>query len=89
MAELEAATKKVRDRCEGFLAGAKRYKEGVQRMQDASVAFAGSLKDFCGNVAEEDPLTLGACGAWELVTIRGWVGTGINNVVCPGRNLRP
>jgi hypothetical protein len=57
--EMEASAKRLKDRCAALLAGAKKYRDGINTMLDAQNAFAAALSGFGGG-SDEESLHLGA-----------------------------
>lgn len=53
MSDLEETLDRLENRCNRFVKGSKKYKEGVNTMAQAQLSFADFLEEFCGGTDEE------------------------------------
>ncbi|KIY97426.1 ADP-ribosylation factor GTPase-activating protein AGD4, partial [Monoraphidium neglectum] len=66
--EMEASAKRLKDRCAALLAGAKKYRDGITTMLDATNAFTAALADFGGG-SDEESLHLGSAVMSQFIKV--------------------
>ena len=53
LSELDETLERLDVRCNRFMQGSKRYKEGINTLSQSQNSFADFLEDFCGGTDEE------------------------------------
>lgn len=53
LSELDESLERLDIRCNRFMKGAKRYKEGINTLSQSQHSFADFLEEFCGGTDEE------------------------------------
>jgi hypothetical protein len=65
---MEASAKRLKERCAGLLAGARKYREGLTAMTEAQMAFAAALNEFGGG-DDEESLHLGSAVMSQFIKV--------------------
>lgn len=53
LSELDETLERLDIRCNRFMKGSKRYKEGINTLSQSQTSFADFLEEFCGGTDEE------------------------------------
>lgn len=53
LTELDDMLERLDIRCNRFMKGSKRYKEGINTLSQSQTSFADFLEEFCGGTDEE------------------------------------
>ena len=71
VSELDETLERLDIRCNRFIKGSKKYKEGINVLSQSQTSFADFLEEFCGGTDEES-MMLGndLCSSWFLPVLQ-------------------